>query len=297
MPLKDSESGNIATPAAPLACEEAELLVSRRIDGELKADEVARLDAHLRVCGNCRSSLESWKDHSELLDESLDGLWTKPSPSVLATARFQKKPPVTRCLWVPVGMVASQCLAVIGLAVYFLLSNSRVEAPQAVIPLPRFDAPVLQPRQRPPVELVRPAPKEVVVAPEPTPQSPPAEPRMDLIPEATAPVPASTDHAGFAAIETVPAVEIDNVGMSYTIPADEGQGEAGRVHLLGDVATGRAVLRIVSVNGAVREVAQKDVDTLVEAPLRGILKRFLQECSRPELRARFAEALKKAQAK
>ena len=71
-------------PAA--ACDEFELLMMRRLDGEITPDEARRLDEHLSVCANCRKTFAQYEkitaaaghvSHKEPPNEEWDVYWDK----------------------------------------------------------------------------------------------------------------------------------------------------------------------------------------------------------------------------
>lgn len=309
-------------------CEEAELFVSRRIDGELEPADFALLKAHLKCCEKCRAQAQAWAETNCVLTDSISSMWTDDtgvSARVPSHDRLKTLPtPQRRCHWVPLSMLASQTAAIVGLAAYLLFFSSRAEAPQkstklrpqppAEMPRVESPAPIAMSSSQPrtpeiPAEkahavatkidepkLTTPTPivvseKETVaaVAEAPANQNTTDEPQPVAAVETHTPAPIAAPVRPEPVILAAPRPPvmpklIPNVSMDFEIG-----DHAGRLTLLGDVLSGRAVIRITDNEGKMQEFAQADVDTLVPEPQRSAVRRFLAACASPALRSRFAE--------
>jgi hypothetical protein len=87
----------------------------------------------------------------------------------------------------------------------------------------------------------------------------------------------------------LPPIALDpvpNVSMDFQLG-----DQSGRLTLLGDILSGRAVIRMSDALGRTQDVAQQDIDTLLPEQ-RAAARRFLAACAEPALRARFGELRK-----
>jgi hypothetical protein len=286
-----------------VSCEHAEVLVSRRLDGELDPSDALLLDAHLECCENCRTHLHSWSNQSDTLSQSLNGLWTVPSDALLVAVQVPK-PKAPRQFWVPLGMMASQFAAFIGLGLYIMFCATPASAPgnervTGISPRPGVEAKSAD--EVVPAVVPTEADKQVLQVSEET-----------IAPIAVAekvetPLAGNVSHV--AAVPEKPVVKeqalasislphmpmlIPNVSADFeiAIPGST-EKDSGRVAILGDFFNGKAVIRLVDSSGAVSEIAQPDLNTLLSEPRRAVVKRFLVECSRPEMRSRFEEVLRR----
>lgn len=290
--------------SSTVSCELAEVLISRRLDGELDATDSLLLEAHLKCCENCRAHLESWSVQSEVLSKNLNGLWPVPAEKLSAPA--QPPVPPRRSLWVPLGMMLSQFAAFIVLGIYIFFFATPARAPgngrvsQRHTPNPPAEpaAPVAPKTQR--AESPEPAVNDAVqVSAEesgsqasapitPLPQAPAVAPMLPLPPQM------SRQHDMASLGVPSDLKRIPNVSLEYEIPSTELTAlEAGRVEILGDVLNGKAVIQLTDSSGEVCEIAQPDLDTLLSEPRRTVVKRFLAACARPDLRSRFEEILRR----
>jgi hypothetical protein len=291
------------------------VLISRRLDGELDAADVPLLDAHLKGCGACRLSLETWQDQSTALDENLATLWqpstTTPEKIRSGSASRRKSvKPMKRCMWVPVGMIASQVVAFLGLSVYFLFFAQRAEAPQAE----KTDQ--FAPRENPAhVSTAQPRPidteaVEISVTPaikhvepelvEPTINERPAADNIQTS-EAND-TPSSSVHAAndvkqevvmAAIVERVPSKPLENISLEYVLPETR---ESGRITLLGDVLAGQGTIKLVDSAGRTTIVKQNDIERLLSPAQRTLVARLIEDCRRPDLKPRVDSAIRRASA-
>lgn len=279
-------------------CEQAETLISRRIDGELSPSDAPLLDAHLNACAACRERLVAWSYQSDLLAAELSSLWPKElaARSLPLAARASRN-------WAHLGLAASAMLALGGICL-FLIGKPAVAPPLAQTVQP---ATVPQASSTP---LVAQASSLAVVSLPPEPviaitnefeldaalatETPPPEVAgsASILP-ANAP-PVEKKEIALAALRDAPAPKlIPNVSLDYALDVGGGRIERGRLILLGDVFAGRAVLRFVDEGGSIREAAQADVDTVLPEPYRAATHRFLARCAEEPLRARLQDALKR----
>jgi len=313
-----------AIPRALIDCEQAELFMSRQIDGELGAMDLPLLRAHLVLCRSCREQAVHWTVQSDLLSQSLNDL-TPAVDKQRKVARAEiRKPKVspTRTFALPAGMVAAQVLALSGLFFFF---SGTAEAPHSA----RNRAPKAEPKV------------ETQLAMPPLEKNPAVE-RIEGVEVSTGLAQAETvkiEHLGtphqialpspvaaieFKAVEPVPTVVataqpivpliatlkkqehvlaairetsipkiISNVSTVYSISGDSVRGveeEHGRIEVLGDVLAGKAVIRLSDWKGNVKEVAQPDVATALKSPHREIVERFISYCTQPSFQKRFEAA-------
>jgi anti-sigma factor RsiW len=303
---KTPDTGCRLPAARQIDCEQAEVLVSRRLDGELSDADARVLNAHLATCAECRAVLESWSRQDDCVEESLTRLFaSKQSRNDVTEAR----PLIPRrFVWVPMSLAASQVLALTGLTIYFLFFGSPASAPQSAV-VPRGPIATRDTSTTPPVAPVVARIEEKMPAPLARVAEPPAL-VTTLTPARVAEEPVSQAVLGATETVQVPALvefvlatpqqglaaprELDNVQLVFTIHADgDSLEQNGRIVLLGDILNGRGIVRIVEQNGRKRDVFQQDVNSL-SAPLREIVESFLQNCARPEFRQRLAAAQKSA---
>jgi anti-sigma factor RsiW len=288
-----------------VSCEHAEVLVSRRLDGELDPSDALLLDAHLECCEICRAHLQSWTNQSDTLSQSLNGLWSVPSDALLVAVKFPQ-PKAARPFWVPLGMMASQFAALIGLALYIMFCATPASAPDNDRVTDRSPRPTAEaksaieaaPAAPLPIESVKQVSQiseEIVVTVAVAEKvETPAVINVSHV-EAPAPEKPVVKEQALASI-SVPYMPmlIPNVSADFEIAIPgSSEKDSGRVAILGDFFNGKAVIRLVDSSGAVSEIAQPDLNTLLSEPRRGFVKRFLAECSRPEMRSRFKEILRR----
>ena len=300
-----------------VSCEHAEVLVSRRLDGELDPSDALLLDAHLKCCENCRAHLQFWTSQSDTLSQSLNGLWSVPSDALSATVKTAPPEKQVRPFWVPLGMMASQFAAFIGLGLYIMFCASPASAPgndrlsgsssrpaleskteTEIVPAPLS---VEGDKHASQIPVIQSAPVSQIVekpaAPAPIAAAPVAASSGPLNVSHSDPAPTRpvAQEQGLASINipNMPML-IPNVAMDFeiSIPGSE-EKDSGRVAILGDFFHGKAIVRLTDANGTVSEFAQPDLDTVLSAPRRLVVKRFLAECSRPEMRSRFEEVLRR----
>jgi len=291
-------------PSAEMPCDEAELLISRRIDGELHASDTDRLDAHLSSCDTCRETLSDWQDHSHQINAGLDNLWspashTKPigknETRIRKLARTEKsEKKIKPCMWVPIGMIASQFAAFLILGVYCLLFPQPAEAPHNIaLPEPRI-APMTGP-EIPDIEEVRRMvqPKPLIPIAGPIIAAPrPSVPCEFCSVEINWPATKPWEHAEpsepvvLASFDREPLnlIRADNVWSLFQVETHDGALLAGKLALLSDSKSARAFVQIVSPDGSVREIAADKAHEL-EPELRGIVTRFIER-SAQKLNAR-----------
>ena len=117
--------------AAGIQCEQAEVLISRHVDGEIHASDLGMLHSHLKTCVKCSCSLETWLHHSRNITSELDNMW----PGRVAqrsTARWHgNKYPKLSLPKTPQGLSlnASQVLACAGVLFYIFFYDLPVQAP------------------------------------------------------------------------------------------------------------------------------------------------------------------------
>ncbi len=70
-----AESKIWSTESLDPACERAQLLITRHIDGEAAPEDALALRAHLAACARCRKSLEVQSAQSAELALALKNLW------------------------------------------------------------------------------------------------------------------------------------------------------------------------------------------------------------------------------
>jgi hypothetical protein len=288
-----------------VSCEHAEVLVSRRLDGELDSSDALLLDAHLECCENCRAHLQSWTNQSDTLSQSLNGLWTVPSDALLVAVKVPE-PKAPRPFWVPLGMMASQFAALIGLALYIMFCATPASAPgnERVTGIaPRHAIEAKSANEVIPAATLPPESEKKVsqIAEEPVVPIAVAE-KIETqavvnVSHVAAPVPENPviKEQALASINLphMPML-IPNVSADFEIAVPGStEKDSGRVAILGDFFNGKAVIRLVDSSGAVTEIAQPDLNTLLSEPRRGVVKRFLAECSRPEMRSRIEEVLRR----
>lgn len=73
------------------ACAEIELLISKACDGECSRSELARLSAHLERCGDCRKTMEAYREIAVMLRAGTAAMPCPPAPSV-GESRFGRRP-------------------------------------------------------------------------------------------------------------------------------------------------------------------------------------------------------------
>ncbi|HEY3319654.1 MAG TPA: zf-HC2 domain-containing protein [Planctomycetota bacterium] len=309
-----------------LTCEDAEILVSRELDSQLSPGDRPALDIHLETCEACRVQREMWRSHDQQAHEEVRVLWPeRPSVRTRIATRSQALRPQMwrrRWIWIPLGAVAAQVLAVIGLAAYFVLFAPQAQAPQnriatlPVRPSVAASAPQPEPRAGSVAQVGRASvPAKTTFSGDgqghsPDSPPPPHTPKEPVAVPDSAPtgilvaVPRTEiqEHVSAMLLPAPAAVLMPNVFAEYVIDDVGDAGlragrDAGRITLLGDVFAGKAVLRLVDTQGVRTEVAQADVDTVLPAPQRAVARRFIAACLRPEMRSRFAEALRRAERK
>ncbi len=299
-------SGELVLRPDKINCEEAEILISRHLDGELEPSRLPPLKSHLRQCNACRSQAEAWAETSFSLGDSISTLWaeeissraTSNNKAALSTAQ-------RGAYWLPLSMLASQAVAIVGLAVYVTFFASPAQAPRTSVRVPE-PKPVERTSQPAPLAI------NTVRADAPKPSEPAhvaaaaqslALPRREIsysipieepietevaVAEPAAPsnTPLATPPVFAAPLPPVLPRLVSNVSMDFQ------SGERfARITLLGDIASGKAVIRMMDPQGRVVDVAQGDVSTLLAEPERSAVRRFLAACAAPELLARF-KALK-----
>jgi predicted anti-sigma-YlaC factor YlaD len=298
-------------PAGGIDCNEAELLGSRRLDSELDEADALVLDAHLNACPNCRAALESWSEQGDALEESLQSLWTATeSPAAPAvspkTEQSIFRPP--RSVWLPMGMAASQVLALVGLSIYFVFFGSPASAPQVTerqpepasapdilaTPATPFVSPPYQGGENRAPEvalsseaLAAPLDVKIVMSA----QSDQVQLSVVTVPAKAAQPAAPQEIVMAAPRSSAPLIEIGNLSLTFRLADENNSAEqSGRMLLLGDVLHGRGAVRIIDSSGKMQEIAQADIDTLLRSPLREVVRSFIRECARPDVRARLLSA-------
>jgi anti-sigma factor RsiW len=317
-----------------ISCEEAEVLIARRVDGELDAADAPLLDEHLKTCGVCRDRAEEWRAQSEQITGGFATLWPAQSGTGTNTAkpnthRFEiiqearaarpAPPPAvrrSRWHWLSPGRVASQVAALLGLCAGMLFLAQRAEAPHRPVvielepsrtPTAEKSAPPTPPsltgKDKAPLAARLSAPSGNV---EPVVQPPRWWHRTGHLPIASGARPEAESFQQ----ETVLAA----LGVTTAVPVatDAGieppqvlenisleymlpeTGEAGRVTLLGDVLAGRGWVKIVAHTGQTRFVAQADIQRALPPPLQTLVTRLIEDCRRPGLRSRVQSAIRKA---
>jgi len=305
---------SLIDPAEGLSCHEAELLISRRVDGELHDADLDRLETHLSGCDACHQTLSDWQDHSRQLDAGLDSLWNKSEPfrdrekpasphatrirklAKPASKAANKTSRIKRCMWVPISMIASQFAAFLLLGVYCLLWPQSAEAPYGVsrpdpeplparnfIPIPEVDEVRRNLQRTPLLPISGPiiaAPRRMLLLPHEIRETSFWPSTQPWVTEHSEPVVMASFHR-----EPLELVKADNVWSAYQFEA-AGVVQNGKLALLTDAKTAKAFVQIVTPDGAVQAVASEDVQTL-EPALRSVVTRFLE-------RATKAEALRRA---
>lgn len=273
-----------------LSCEEAERLLSRRIDGELDDASVPVLEEHIARCEQCRARAGQWLAQAGQTRDALADLWKEP-PVLVPAAHSASKPVLRRRAWMPVGVAASQGVALAGLVAYFAFFGLPASAPRYVGNKQETNnspanaarqsgsfsaAPAASPRNKAEPRLPAPKTAEATIPPEIP---------MSAVGESSAP---ARDGQALAAVgETGRDLRVDNVSMLFHVQAGNGRPEmSGRVFLYGDISGGNGWVRILDGKGRWREYSQSDL-AAVPAPLQPLVKHFLAECSRPELHGRL----------
>lgn len=298
--MKHESSRTLSALARPdfIDCEDAEIFVSRRIDGELTPADLALLKAHLKGCASCRAQAEAWAETSCVLVDSISTLWTDESDAAAAPRELPVMLPTPKrgAYWLPLGMLASQAVAILGLCAYLFVFAPHAEAPRITVhandAAPTRLAP-LSTEQHHAVEV------EIVASIEPAPPVLPAP--------APAPLPKLAELLASGPVETVvvalndespqtialaaplppvPLKPVSHVSMDFQIG-----DQCGRLTLLGDILSGKAVIRVSDASGHTQVVAQQDIDTLPPGQ-RAAVRRFLAACAEPALRERFEELRK-----
>ena len=134
--MNDKPAEAMLGGAAGIDCEIAEVLISRKVDGELNAADNGRLQEHLRICIKCSCRLESWIHQSRRISGELDGLWPRGSRGGDAVLPPLQLP---RNAIFPLSIAASQVVACAGLIVYclfFNLTNRTPEPPSQTVLIP-----------------------------------------------------------------------------------------------------------------------------------------------------------------
>ena len=304
-------------------CGQAEAMISRRVDGELSAFDAPQLDSHLKSCPHCRARLLNWSEQSALLAEELNGLWEsdgqKSTPLQALNPRHTLAPiPIARskraqktCLWVPIGMAASQVLAFAGLFIFLVFISRPVESPR--IGLLRNSEIEIPAKAEEPAKsentLFIPIPSARDVARAASPPSlqerpifaarePAAQNNLGNVLTPMAIPKIVTRDSGFAEMrgdEELLPKEIPNVSLEYKLDASADgnlRPRSGRVAILGDPLGKHCVVRITSEDGAVVQIACSDLGTALDPALRIVVQRLLAECSRPEWHDRLAASLR-----
>jgi anti-sigma factor RsiW len=285
-------------------CEDAEIMVSRRIDGELAPQDLALLKTHLKGCANCRAQAEAWAETSCVLVDSISTLWTEENEAPVIRDLPKKLPTPRRgAYWLPLSMLASQAVAIVGLIAYLWFFAPSAEAPKmtergpvtASIPAQKLPTPKLVDRraeiaaelatitvQSADYHRITPFEPELIEVSAPAAQPVEVAPVVEAAP---AEIQKSVEFA--APLPPVELKKIPNVSMDFEMGE-----QCGRVTLLGDILSGKAVIRISDSQGRTQDVAQQDVDTLLPQPQRTAVRHFLARCAEPALRARFEELRK-----
>jgi len=277
---KDAGAAFVVVPDS-IDCGFAELLISRRVDGELAPDDSPLLDAHLAACPACRERDREWLHQSSHLNDNMTVLWPEtPKP----------KPRLKNQFWLPLGVIASQAAALVGIAIYLNFFATSAQAPK----LSHDDPRILQRKshqsgaQKPALFLPSDAPQDAL----------PVSTVADAVPPFPA-IPVIETLAAFvppplaAMREVLIPKLIPNVSIEYTL-ADPAGGAAisGRMDVLGDIINDRAVIRIRDSKSGIKDIAQGDINALLQDPERRVARRLVAACQTPELRKRFEEILR-----
>ncbi|HYG77202.1 MAG TPA: zf-HC2 domain-containing protein [Planctomycetota bacterium] len=292
--MNRSDSGiYLAVVPDNIDCDFAEVLISRRLDGELAPEDVPLLESHLKNCSACREREAEWFGHAVLLKESLSTL--VPEKKQRATRR--RSP-----LWVPVGMVASQAAALLALAVYLNFIATPAQAPKLSSAPQQQPAPAAQPAPAQAEDTEVPLPTDLLPESDAVAQNvthPIEEEQRHLFKDAPIERPADIqkEPAPLAAMrEVIIPRLIPNVSIEYTLRGSDGGREiSGRMDILGDILNDRAVIRIRDSRSGLKEVAQADINTLLAADERAVARRLVAACKTAELRSRFEEIIRKSQ--
>jgi anti-sigma factor RsiW len=120
-------------------CQTIDPLVTPYVDGEISADDRARVDAHLRVCAPCHSRVSAERAVRVLLDARKPVLHGESAPPALrdscarlaehaAESRFSGASEMTASApparWAPLALAASLVLVVSGAFLYQLTEHS-----------------------------------------------------------------------------------------------------------------------------------------------------------------------------
>ncbi len=328
----NSSTGEWRGKALSPACERANLLITRHIDGELAEGDARDLRMHLATCSECRRAMDVQTSQSQELAEKLKSLWAAND----CDARKKKDFPALNS-WMNVLQVLPKiaaCAAFMAGTLYlastaFAPSPSKEEQPAVVNS--RVDAkkeetrPELKPSS-PAVSSTAPARAESLANPDTpcgfaevstfdedfetalapnTEESAPAQiapiekfvalenPVVVSAPES---LPIASEHAEqtLAALsDPAPLKPLPGVSLDYSLVTAFGAREEGRVTLLGDVLNGKACVRLETESGDVLEAAQDDIDTVFDAPHAALARRLLRECEAPINRKRLEQAIAK----
>mgnify|MGYP000747325499 CR=1 FL=1 len=102
-----------------LDCERARRLIHLRLDGELAADDAARLDAHLARCARCRRALDELLRIDAALREGLAAAEPPPQLAARVRARLAEARPA-RPAWTAWLPAAAALLLAAGLVIFGL---------------------------------------------------------------------------------------------------------------------------------------------------------------------------------
>jgi len=293
-------------------CEQAELLISRHLDGELSPGEAVQLNEHLKSCGNCRSHLANWTMQSSLINSELSELWPAGNATHFPKAGKMPAPQAHRsklrpCMWVPLGMVASQVLALSGLSIYFFFFTSPVQAPHSSAQTDKTGTSQVPKVATASTLVERPVSETHSVAAEDVPATSPTsqiekQPEVPAAPAATA-IPTAVTHdlkesrteiISFAApmANELPR-KLKDICVEYKISASADgsvKDEAGTIRILGDVLSDRCIVRLSTSHDATRNICVRDIGTLLNPAQRSVVKHLLALCAQPEMRKRIAAA-------